>query len=410
MYIAADVPSFLARSTGPRGGQMLFVQGNYEARLSNFGTTLQLLAADNSLVSQTTVPGAPGPFQGEIVLSEIHYHPADPPPGYAITDLQLEFVEIQNRTAAPIGLANWQLRDGVTYDFAAGASVEANSALLVVPFSPSNATLAQEFRTLYGIGPDVTLAGPYGGQLSNGGETVTLYAPNPTPGGQPLQVDRITWTDEAPWPGEESADGGGQSLTRTAPTASGETSASWAAANPTPGGTPLLNLADFGGDYFVDGADFLAWQRNVGRTTAAMRAQGDADRDGDVDATDLASWNLNYGAGSTAEVAAAVLFPVDGDEAEPAAGIALSPDLVDVALAVGAPSAASPAKRLARPTLEWEAARLPQRARATWAPSPVGADSFAVIDATHSVDCDRADEVEDADVIDDWREAARARP
>ena len=37
----------------------------------------------------------------------------------------------------------------------------------------------------------------------------------------------------------------------------------------------------------VDGTDFLAWQRGLGKTVGAKLAEGDADRDGDVDAADL---------------------------------------------------------------------------------------------------------------------------
>lgn len=401
MYIAADVPSFRARSSGPRGGQMLFVQGNYSGRLSNFGSTLQLLAADNSLVSQINVPGTPGPYQGEVLFSEVHYHPADPPPGYVITDLQLEFIEIQNRTPAAISLANWQVRDGVTYDFATGASIAGNSTLLLVPFSPADATLAQEFRTLYDIDPGFALVGPYSGQLSNGGETVTLYAPNTTPGGQPLQVDRITWTDQAPWPGEESADGGGQSLTRTAPTASGESVSSWAAATPTPGSTPALNLADFGGDYVVDGTDFLAWQRNVGRGSAAMRSQGDADRDGDVDTIDLGTWMTNFGA--TATLAAAVQLPPADDEAESRAAAVLSPDLVDLALAVASHPTATPIAERMRSTARAATFRPPMGERFDVAQRPARPRLAIAVDASHdAVECDLA-----AGAVDDVLAAHR---
>jgi hypothetical protein len=46
--------------------------------------------------------------------------------------------------------------------------------------------------------------------------------------------------------------------------------------------------ADFDGDGFVTGSDFLTWQRNLGVLVGATHAQGDADGDGDVDSADLA--------------------------------------------------------------------------------------------------------------------------
>jgi hypothetical protein len=70
--------------------------------------------------------------------------------------------------------------------------------------------------------------------------------------------------------------------------------------------------ADFNGDGAVDGADFLAWQRGVGKTIGAKHSDGDADRDGDVDAADLAAWKA-----ATSGLARPV--------AEPAAGAILAP-------------------------------------------------------------------------------------
>ena len=55
--------------------------------------------------------------------------------------------------------------------------------------------------------------------------------------------------------------------------------------------------ADYDRDLDVDGRDFLNWQRNVG--TGTTNAQGDSDRDGDVDSLDLTQptfgWQDRYG-------------------------------------------------------------------------------------------------------------------
>jgi CSLREA domain-containing protein len=47
---------------------------------------------------------------------------------------------------------------------------------------------------------------------------------------------------------------------------------------------------DFNLDRRVDGSDFLAWQRGLGRTGVVTIRHGDATADGDVDANDLAVW------------------------------------------------------------------------------------------------------------------------
>jgi hypothetical protein len=52
-------------------------------------------------------------------------------------------------------------------------------------------------------------------------------------------------------------------------------------------------IADFNGDGFSDGADFLMWQRNVGNPDAEF-SQGDATGNGLTDANDLAVWRNRF--------------------------------------------------------------------------------------------------------------------
>ncbi len=61
-----------------------------------------------------------------------------------------------------------------------------------------------------------------------------------------------------------------------------------------PAGGALTADFDFNG--LADGGDFLAWQRNLGKPSAATYRQGDATADGDVDAYDLAVWQARFGA------------------------------------------------------------------------------------------------------------------
>jgi hypothetical protein len=67
------------------------------------------------------------------------------------------------------------------------------------------------------------------------------------------------------------------------------------------------NDADFNGDGDVDGADFLTWQRNVGR--AGTATNGDANGDGDVDGQDLEEWEDHFGLPPTSAAAGAVPEP-----------------------------------------------------------------------------------------------------
>ncbi|MBL9161479.1 MAG: N-acetylmuramoyl-L-alanine amidase [Planctomycetaceae bacterium] len=67
---------------------------------------------------------------------------------------------------------------------------------------------------------------------------------------------------------------------------------------------PPEPVADFDGDGFVGGADFLAWQRGFGSATPVL-ADGDANGDGAVDAADLAAWQTQFGGPSPGVAAGA---------------------------------------------------------------------------------------------------------
>ncbi|MEM8945389.1 MAG: polysaccharide lyase 6 family protein [Planctomycetota bacterium] len=55
----------------------------------------------------------------------------------------------------------------------------------------------------------------------------------------------------------------------------------------------VLDPADFNEDGFVNATDLAAWQTGYGMTSAATRANGDADGDGDVDGADFMIWQRN---------------------------------------------------------------------------------------------------------------------
>ena len=76
--------------------------------------------------------------------------------------------------------------------------------------------------------------------------------------------------------------------------------------------------ADFNADGQVDGDDFLAWQRGLGKAVGAKLVDGDGDRDGDVDAADLQLWR----AASAAPAGAAAPEP-SGAMLAPAGLVAL---------------------------------------------------------------------------------------
>jgi hypothetical protein len=115
-------------------------------------------------------------------------------------------------------------------------------------FSAEPAGLAL-FCATYGLQAGVEqIAGPYGGDLSNGGERIRLERPQASDDvANPddiswIIVDEATWFDEEPWP--ETADGTGAPLVRVG--ASGNDPLSWTTA------------VDSDGDGILDWEEYVA--------------------------------------------------------------------------------------------------------------------------------------------------------
>jgi len=172
------------------------------------------------------------PKIGPVILSEIMYHPP------ANGD---EFIELKNTTADdvllydPLNPANgWQFTNGIEFAFSEGDVVPADGYALVVGGDP------EAFRAKYGIPDSVPIYGPYGGNLENAGETVSLKKPgDPEPGTGFVPyylVDHVLYDNDPPWPA--SPGGTGPSLVRANESGYGNEVLSWAAgpAYGTPGG------------------------------------------------------------------------------------------------------------------------------------------------------------------------------
>jgi hypothetical protein len=168
-----------------------------------------------------------GPKIGPVVINEIQYHPD------AGDD---EFIELKNITGGPVALFDpaaptntWRL-NGLGFDFPPGVTLGANALLLIVPTDPA------VFRAKYAVAPEVTILGPYAGQLQDSGERLELQKPGPldTNGAVAhINVDAVRYNDKAPWP--PAADGSGPSLQRINSLAYGNDPINWEGAAPTPG-------------------------------------------------------------------------------------------------------------------------------------------------------------------------------
>jgi len=223
------------------------------------------------LSAQTSAGANAAPLIGPVVISEIHYHPAD--------TNAFEFVELHNTAVTNVPLYDgdyptntWRLEGAIELIVPTGLVMTAGEYLLVAP------TNAAAFTNTYAVPAGTRILGPYGGKLDNAGETLYLNrpgAPDAATGEIPwIPVEWVAYDDETPWP--VSPDGGAASLERVDLLAYANDSVSWVASwgAPTPGAASACS--DLDGDGMPD-----AWEIAHFGGTNAVNGGADDDFDGD---------------------------------------------------------------------------------------------------------------------------------
>jgi hypothetical protein len=163
-----------------------------------------------------------------LVISEIHYHPADPstPEELAVTSDKndFEFIELQNIGDTALDLTGVAFTRGITFVFPPGGILPAGARVVLVQ------NLAA-FTARYGSLAPGAVAGVFSGRLDNGGERLTLL------GAGGVVIRDFAYSDLPPWP--TTPDGFGYSLVLLNPESNPDPAlaASWAA-SATIGGTP----------------------------------------------------------------------------------------------------------------------------------------------------------------------------
>ena len=237
---------FDAAENGVSFGLIKTSQGDQFATLSRptFGLSQPVTLA---AFRKGTGEANSGPSVGPVVLHEIMYHPAPLPHGAGTPDD--EFIELRNITNRSVPLYDplhpvntWGIDGGVKYEFPVGTRLAAGEYALVVEFDPvKEPEQAKRLAKRYDIPEGTTLFGPMRGNLSNRGDTIRLYKPDPPQGPDRedagfvpyILVDRVKFRDSAPWPPQ--ADGQGATLQRKTGTAFGNDPVNWKADAPTPG-------------------------------------------------------------------------------------------------------------------------------------------------------------------------------
>jgi regulation of enolase protein 1 (concanavalin A-like superfamily) len=237
-------------------GHLSFEQTDLGFALSSAGETLYLLSPnsdrvldsvrfdgqENGVSSGRAPDGSPtirrlsSPTPGaanaawkveDVVINEVMYHPIT-------ADDNDQFIELHNRSAAPIDLSGWTFVDGIDFEFPQGATLPAGGYVVV----------ARDAARLLANYPNLTTNSTFGnfdGSLSRSGERIALAKPDFVVETNQLAavvtnrinivVSELTYVDGGRWP--ELADGGGSSLELIDPRADTLRAGSWAASDET---------------------------------------------------------------------------------------------------------------------------------------------------------------------------------
>ncbi len=161
----------------------------------------------SALVSNYYTTGSTPSF-GELLISEVHYHPADPssPAELAVSgnDNDYEFIELTNISNRQLELRNCALTEQVIGDHLEGVRFQFSAGELLAP--GQKVVIVSDLDAFLARYPAATnaVAGEFEGSLGNSGEWLRLLNAD----GEILSSFR--YNDVAPWPTD--ADGNGFSL------------------------------------------------------------------------------------------------------------------------------------------------------------------------------------------------------
>ena len=255
--------------------------GILRARSYN-NSTRQWSAITEAFFSVGSVPAT----ASSLVISELHYHPAEPSSPEEISTSpdrdDYEFLEFLNTSSNPIDLTRVSFAKGINFTFPRNTILNPGRRLVIVR------DLAA-FTARYGPTDDIIIAGEYSGRLSNDGETLSVFSD--TSG----NILEFTYNDQLPWP--TLADGNGRSLV-----AVGQDPAqadNWSA-HLLSGGAP-----GYPDDIITSG--YLAW-KNANNIDADL---GDADGDGILNLAEY-SFGTNPRSGDSFPMPSTSAMTLDG--------------------------------------------------------------------------------------------------
>jgi hypothetical protein len=179
---------------------------------------------DDSIAIATSV--SEFPQRDYLRITEVMYNPPAPnaaeiSAGFSDAD-DFEFIELLNNGPATLSLAGVKFTTGVTFDFASGS---------ITNLPPAGRILLVENKAAFALryGTNLPVAGEFTGNLSNGGEILTLV----DAGG--AIIHEFAYSDTGGWP--VAADGSGRSLEVVDPSGAYGSATNWRASE-LQGGSP----------------------------------------------------------------------------------------------------------------------------------------------------------------------------
>lgn len=166
-YVSPNTRAFRTRTSGPRGGQGLFVLGPYQGRLSARGETILVKNTLGQTLTTYAYAGAPSAAQQFLRVTELMYHPSTLAGNPLLPD-EFEYIELRNISPnVTLNLIGVRFTNGIDFNFTGSAvtSLAPGARVLVVKNLGA-------FATRYGTGRPV--AGQFTGYLDNSGGHLRL--------------------------------------------------------------------------------------------------------------------------------------------------------------------------------------------------------------------------------------------
>lgn len=270
------------------------------------------VGADSISITSTgnTVPAS----AANIVVSELHYHPANPSAAEAAAgftnDRDFEFIELQNISSSQnVNLINASFTAGIDFTFGEPTIIPPGERIVLARRA---AAFAMRHPGVAAVGEYFISSDPTGNQLSNSGETVTLADAGNVP------IKSFTYDDDPPWPA--AADGDGRSLVLIAPLGNPDHTdpLSWRASFVGGGNPGASDSVPFTGNPTADAnhnglADLVDYAIGGGAPPAFVRnSDGGLDltieRDLAAEATLAVEWSADLTAGSWQPVTGGALI------------------------------------------------------------------------------------------------------